>query len=104
MTRGEKQMKNSKPKKVWVVVSLLLAFVLTTQLVVSNVLAGRGGELAVLETASYSLAQENQFLKQELATKTSLLYIESQAEELGFGGPDSIIYIDLSLPVASLPQ
>lgn len=82
----------------------LLAVAVIVQLVASNALAGRGGELGELEKEASRLSYQNQLLKSELAQKSSLSAIASQSTELGLTKPELIIYADLSQPVAVLPQ
>lgn len=74
------------------------------QLVASNALAGKGGELGELEREGSRLSYQNQLLKSELAEKSSLTAIASQSTELGLTKPESIIYVDLSEAVAALSQ
>ncbi len=82
----------------------LLAVAALVQLVASNALAGKGGELGELEKAASRLVKENQLLKSDVSQKASLSNIAAQSAELGLTYPESIIYADLSQPVAALPQ
>lgn len=81
---------------------VLLALVTTVflQLVVTTVLAGRGDEVAKLEEEAKRVERENGVLKQELAQKSSLHEILSEAEKLGFTQPESFVYINTTEPVA----
>lgn len=93
-----------KSNKFLMVALLLLLAAVIVQLVASNALAGRGGELGELEKEASRLSYENQLLKSELAQKSSLSAIASQSATLGLAKPESIIYADLAQPVAALPQ
>lgn len=95
---------NFKFGRLWIVLLSLLTVVLGIQLIASNALAGKGGELGELEKKASSLSYQNQLLKSELAQKSSLSLIASQSAELGLAKPESIIYAELSQPVAALPQ
>lgn len=81
-----------------------LFLVLAAQLVVSNVLAGRGGELVALEEQATQLARENEELRTQIVQQSSLQKISFAAEEAGFVKPESIVYIKLSEPVALGPS
>lgn len=94
-------MVNIKNKMLIIVLSFL-GVVFAGQLIVSSILAGKGGELAVLQNRTRDLSRQNQYLQQELASRTSLLHIETVSREIGFVKPESTIYINLSLPVASV--
>lgn len=89
-------------KGLWIVILSFLGVVFAGQLIVSSVLAGKGGELAVLQNRTLDLSRQNQYLKQELASQTSLLSIEAVSRKRGFVKPESTVYINLSLPVASI--
>lgn len=88
--------------KILIAVLSFLGVVFAGQLIVSSILAGKGGELAVLQNRTRDLSRQNQYLKQELAGRTSLLHIEAISKERGFVKPESTVYINLSLPVASI--
>lgn len=90
--------------KVGILSLALLAVAMIVQLVASNALAGRGGELGELEKEASHLSYQNQLLRSELAQKSSLSRIASQSAELGLTKPELIIYADLSQPVAALPR
>lgn len=94
---------NFKFSRLWIVALPLLFAVLAIQLVASNALAGKGGDLRDLEKEASRLSYQNQLLKSELAEMSSLSRIASQSAELGLGRPESVIYADLSQPVAALP-
>lgn len=88
--------------KILIIVLSFLGVVFAGQLVVSSILAGKGGELAILQNRARDLSRQNQYLKQELASQTSLLHIEALIKERGFVKPESTVYINLRLPVASI--
>ncbi|MDO8503168.1 MAG: hypothetical protein Q7S60_00610 [bacterium] len=104
MTKLKTQRSKVKSGKLWIAVLSVLLAVLAIQLIASNALAGKGGELGELEKKVSSLSYQNQLLKSELAQKSSLSLIASQSAELGLAKPESIIYAELSQPVAALPQ
>lgn len=91
-------------EKIWIFVFALLAGVLAAQLVVSNVLAGRGSELVRLEEEVKRLERDNNGLSQELAKDSSLNKINTLADSLGFTKPESVLYINLTEPVAFRPS
>ena len=93
-----------KNKKIWVFVASVLAIVLTAQLVVSNILAARGNELAKLDKEAAILSRNNQTIKQEMSQHGSLTKIAVLAEGLGMVKPESLIYIDVGQAVAALPS
>lgn len=91
-------------EKIWIFVFALLAGVLAAQLVVSNVLAGRGSELVRLEEEVKRLERDNNGLSQELAKDSSLNKINTLADSLGFTKPEFVLYINLTEPVAFRPS
>lgn len=90
--------------KVWTGLLGLLAVVIGTQLIVSSILTGTGEELAQLEGHIARLSRENRILKEELTGHSSLSKIASESTRLELAKPDQVMYLDLSQPVAALPQ
>lgn len=85
-------------------VLFLFAIVICAQLVVSNILAGEGGELEMLEREKIRVLQENRILAEELSESLSLLRVFGESSRLGLIKPKSIIYLDLAEPLAALPR
>lgn len=83
---------------------VVLGFVIAAQLIVTNVLAGLGTEAAKLETEAITLQRQNQTMRQDLATQTSLNKIAQAAREAGFIKPQTVVWVDLNTPVASLNE
>lgn len=82
------------------IILLVLGITVFFQLVITTVLAGRGDEMAKLEEEAKRVERENGILKQELAQKSSLHEILSEAEKLGFTQPEAFVYINTTEPVA----
>lgn len=94
---------NFKLRRGWIVIFSVLAMVIGTQLLVSNILSVRGSTLAELEKQASELARNNQLIKQEMAQHSSLSKIALSAESLGMVKPEQMLYIDVGQAVASLP-
>ncbi len=92
-----------KTSKIWLVVFGLLAAVIGIQLMMSNILAVRGNELSGLEKQAAALSRNNQTIKQEMSRHSSLTNIASMAESLGMVKPESLLYIDITAPIAAVP-
>lgn len=90
--------------RAWIVLFTILATVITSQLLASNYLAGKGERLSILEKKAVLLVRENQTLQEDLSQKSSLTKLAVEAQTSGFAKAENIIYLDTSLPVASLPQ
>lgn len=101
---ADKQNEKRNVGKKWLVLLFLIAAAFAGQLVVTHILAGRGGELAALDKEVVKIARENQILQEELAQKGALSRIASESGRLGLAKPDRVLYISLSWPVAALPQ
>lgn len=84
-------------------VLFLFAIVICAQLAVSNILAGKGGELEKLEREKAQILQENRVLTEELSGSLSLLRVSGESSRLGLAKPKNIIYLDLTEPLAVLP-
>ena len=65
--------------------------------------ATSGAYLANLEEQEAKLLKESKALKQELAESTSLIAVGEDAEEIGFGKPQKVIYIKEEDTVAKIP-
>lgn len=86
--------------KLWIGLFALLGLVLSIQLIASNLSAGKGEQLSVLEKRAQNLSRENQSLAQEAALGSSLTNLSEKATESGFAKPENILYLDTSIPVA----
>lgn len=95
---------NNNLRKIWFLVLAFLVASLAAQLFVTTILAGRGSELANLEQEASQLTEENGFLRNELAQKSSLGQIAQKATELGFSQPGLLEYLNLTEEVAGLPE
>lgn len=93
---------NFKLRRGWIVIFSVLAMVIGTQLLVSNILSIRGSTLAELEKQASELARNNQIIKQEMAQYGSLNKIAVSAESLGMVKPEQMLYIDVGQAVAAL--
>lgn len=90
--------------RAWIVLFTILSIVVTGQLLASNYLAGKGENLSILEKKAVLLVRENQTLQEELSQKSALTKLAVEAQISGFAKAENIMYLDTSLPVASLPQ
>lgn len=88
--------KNLKTKKYVVVIVVSLLTAVLPQLVLSNILAGRGEELSSLEKKERFLIRENNKTKEDLAKKTSLYELNKKAQELGLSYQANNVYLELS--------
>lgn len=86
--------------KKFVISTILFLAAVAGQLVVSNVFAGGGQELASVEKRIEQVKRENSILREKVGSASSLQQIAAAAALLGLVRPTSIIYIDL--PAASL--
>lgn len=62
----------------------LLCVSLTAQIVITNKYAVKGGEMAALLTQQENLEEEISELKLQISKASSLAYIATQAQEMGF--------------------
>lgn len=90
-------------KKGWVLVFGLLGIVITAQLIVSNLAAGKGHTLATLEAKAVQISRENQNLQEALSQSSSLTKLAQDAAGSGFAKPENIMYLEASLLHAAKP-
>lgn len=83
--------KGLKITSVVIISSLILLIII--QLIVSNMTAGNGEELAKVENQIQEVARRNNLLREEIAQHTSLTEIAKQQETLGLIQPTSILYL-----------
>lgn len=72
---------------------LVIIFVMTIEIWVANRLSTFGERINGLESTKYSLALENDYLRNQIAQKKSLILNEKKSESLGFGKIKNIQYI-----------
>lgn len=92
--------KSSKNILIWKVAGAALVFLFVLKLVLINLLAIKGGELAKIERETREISRKNQFLKEEIAANTSLSRIASESEKFGLARPAEVIYVNLQQPPA----
>lgn len=90
--------------KYWLVLFSILGIVVAAQLIVSNALASRGQELSGLEKQAFELSRENSDAREDLSSKTSLNKVSLSAQQLGFGTPSQVEYINLNEDYAAFAQ
>lgn len=96
------QKKSIYKNKIWVTLFVLLAIIISIQLIMSNMYAGKGARLANLEKEALKLTSQNQLISQELANNSSFMTLSKDALEAGFVKPEKFLYLDSSTPVAQL--
>ncbi len=84
----------------------LVVFILViVQVVVTNQLAGLGADVTDIETRIEATVAENEILRQQVASASSLLLIEQKAKEQGLTEPQATSYLSLDpLPLALSSQ
>jgi hypothetical protein len=65
--------------------------------------ATSGARLAALEVEQEAITKLNQQEKEQLVVHSSLSGIEKKADELGFGEPETVLYITVEDFVAHVP-
>lgn len=92
-TFDTEEKKNKFPKK-YVILTIFGLFVLTLiEIWASNIAVAYGEKFEKLSSKEKNLKMENQLLKNEIASKTSLSAVASKSAELGFSVAASIQYI-----------
>ncbi|MBI3384657.1 hypothetical protein HY030_00505 [Candidatus Gottesmanbacteria bacterium] len=91
---------NQKKHFVLKIIFVVVAFLLGLQIVVSNTISTSGEKLQILEQRYVVLSSQNEFLKKQIARVSSLGSIQREAEELGFGKSDLVIYLQSAVNVA----
>ncbi len=98
----EEKETNNKERKHFILktIFVLVAFLLGVQIIVSNTISASGEKLQMLEQRYVVLSSQNEFLKKQIARVSSLGNIQKEAEALGFGKSDSVIYLQNAVNVA----
>lgn len=91
---------NYKKHFVLKIVFIFVAFLLGLQIVVSNAISTSGDKLQMLEQRYVVLSSQNEYLKKQIALVSSLGSIQKEAEALGFGKNDAVIYLQGAVNVA----
>ncbi|MDO8452605.1 MAG: hypothetical protein Q7S79_02535 [bacterium] len=89
-----------KKSKILLLVGFVLILTAFGKLVVSSTLAGRGQDLAELESRVGELSRQNREIKETLASSASIAKIASQSAELGLARATKTVYVELGNPVA----
>ena len=88
------------PKKLILVVIAAVITLMFGNLVVSNVLATSGERLRSLENRKQNLTSQNERLRLEINTLSSLRTLEARATNLGLTGTVKTVNVPLKPPIA----
>lgn len=80
-------------RKLVITLVLVIIFVVMVEIWVANRLSTFGEKINGLESTKYSLALENDYLKNQIAQKKSLTLNEKKSKSLGFDKMKNIQYI-----------
>ena len=86
-------------RKIVIGLALIIIFVIMLQIWVANRTATFGEKINSLESTKYALELENDYLRNQVAQKKSLLLNQKKSMNLGFGKTKNIEYINFS-PIA----
>ena len=73
-----------KKNILFILTSIIVIVLFSMQLIVSNRLATMGAELSAMQKETTGLQQENEKLQHTIASRSSLMTISKEAEQLGF--------------------
>ena len=79
---------------------LVVCLLLFAQVIVSNRLATTGYQMNEIETDIEATSENNELLKEQIASASALTTIQIKAEKLGFNRPVRPTFLDHTLPVA----
>jgi cell division protein FtsL len=79
---------------------LFAVMLLFSQFIFSNGLASVGSEVHEIDREIDMYAEENDYLRQQLAIAQSLGVIEEKAQALGFSIPTEFVTLPVTVPVA----
>ena len=85
--------KMKKTTRIFKILILILIILGIFQIFVSNQLATAGERLSKTDEEIKALEEENEFLKKEIATCSSLTTIAKKAEEAGFLRVENFLYL-----------
>ncbi len=80
-------------RKLVITLVLVIIFVVTLEIWVSNRLSTFGEKINSLESTKYSLQLENNYIKNQIAQKKSLTLNEKKSKNLGFAKIKNIQFI-----------
>lgn len=81
------------------IILISIFFLVLIQLVVSSRLSAIGRNVSFLEKRYKSLSQENEIIRQKVASSSSLLTIRSEARKLDLRKPAEVLFVDEALYV-----
>lgn len=90
-------------RKIVIALVLIIVFVITLEIWVSNRLSTFGEKINGLENTRYSLALENDYIKNQIAQKKSLKLNQKKSRSLGFEKTKKVEYIK-DQPIALNPN
>lgn len=79
---------------------VIVCFLLFLQVVVSNRLATAGYEISQIDTEIETTTEQNELLKEQIASASALTTLKSEAEKLGFNKSVTPAFLKPALPVA----
>lgn len=91
-----KQTKSRTPIYIGLIVIVLLIF----QVIVSNRLANAGVEIYSIDSEISQIQIENSFMREKIASDSSLLSLSNKAKDYGFVKPITPIFLAQELPIA----
>lgn len=80
-------------RKLVITLVLVIIFVVTIEIWVANRLSTFGEKINGLESTKYSLQLENDYIRNQIAQKKSLMLNEKKSESLGYTDIKNIQYI-----------
>lgn len=101
-------MRKNKNKSILATVKEYFVWILLAGFVVVNIFstietATTGAEIMNLEEKQETLIRENRTFSDQIVNQSSLMTIETKAQELGYSKPQNVIYIAEKEVVAKLP-
>ena len=84
-------------------IPLIVCLLLITEIIVSNELAALGRKVSIHDSDIERIDEENQMLREEIASSSSLIAVTVRAQEAGFQDPRSgqiLTLVPEQLPVA----
>lgn len=96
-------MKNVGSTLLFRIIPVTAAILIIMEIILVNTAAGSGAKVLAIDESISSLAQENSFLEQNIASASSLMTIAAKSQEVGFVTPQKTQFVTIvpgELPVA----
>lgn len=94
------QKKQNRQRFLLKTVFLIVFLLLSCQIILANLISASGDRIQLLEQRYVTLSTQNELLKKQIASVTSLTVLSQEAQKLGLVKNNAVIYLENQVNVA----